>query len=113
MICGEPIVVYRKLDGSIVALPDMCPHRILLLSMDLREGDDLRCRYHGLKIGPDGMPTEMPLKDDPINKTLCLTPYPAVEVLEINKDARMNVLNIDSGGSHSRKVIERIIKENA
>lgn len=79
-ICGEPIVVYRKLDGAIVALPDRCPHRMLPLSMGLREGDDIRCRYHGLKIGPDGMPTEMPLKDDPINKKLCLTPYPVVEM---------------------------------
>ena len=32
-ICGEPIVLYRKLDGSVVALRDACPHRLLPLSM--------------------------------------------------------------------------------
>lgn len=59
-ICDELIVLYRKADGSIAALQDRCPHRFIPLSMGTREGDDLRCAYHGLKFGPDGTCVERP-----------------------------------------------------
>ncbi len=78
-ICDENIVLYRKLDGTVVALRDACPHRLLPLSMGIREGDALRCRYHGLKIGADGTPDEMPLRNDPINKKVCVPVYPVTE----------------------------------
>ncbi|HBH88675.1 MAG TPA: Rieske (2Fe-2S) protein, partial [Hyphomonadaceae bacterium] len=78
-ICGENIVMYRKLDGSVVAMRDACPHRLLPLSMGIREGDNLRCKYHGMVVGPDGSPCEMPLRNDPVNKKLCTPTY---EVLE-------------------------------
>ena len=38
-ICGIPMMVYRKLDGTVVAMRDACPHRLLPLSLGLREGD--------------------------------------------------------------------------
>lgn len=50
-ICGEPVVLYRKLDRSVVAMRDACPHRLLPLSLGIKEGDSIRCRYHGLLIG--------------------------------------------------------------
>ena len=78
-ICGEPIVMYRKLDGDVVAMRDACPHRLLPLSMGFREGDNLRCKYHGLLVGPDGSPEEMPLVDDPVNKKVCTPTYQTVE----------------------------------
>lgn len=78
-ICGEPIVLYRKLAGDVVALRDACPHRLLPLSVGKREGDALRCRYHGLKLGPDGVPVEMPLKNDAVNKKLCVQTYAVTE----------------------------------
>lgn len=74
-ICGVPMVFYRKLDRSVVALRDACPHRLLPLSMGLREGDSLRCRYHGLKLGPDGVAEEMPLKSDAVNRRICAESY--------------------------------------
>ena len=49
------MMVYRKLDDTVVAMRDACPHRLLPLSMGLREGDSIRCKYHGLKLGPDGV----------------------------------------------------------
>lgn len=70
-IHGVPVVLWRKLDGIVVAMRDACPHRMLPLSMGIKEGDSLRCRYHGLKIGPDGLAEEMPLKSDPVNKKIC------------------------------------------
>lgn len=74
-ICGVPMVFYRKLDRSVVAMRDACPHRLLPLSMGLREGDSLRCKYHGLKLGPDGAAEEMPLKSDPVNRRVCAETY--------------------------------------
>ena len=78
-ICGEPVMLYRKLDRGIVALRDACPHRLLPLSMGLREGDSIRCRYHGLKLGPDGCAEAMPLASMPVNRRVCAAAYPVVE----------------------------------
>jgi vanillate O-demethylase monooxygenase subunit len=70
-ICGVPMVFYRKLNRQVVALRDACPHRLLPLSLGLREGDSIRCKYHGLKLGPDGVAEEMPLKSDAVNRGIC------------------------------------------
>jgi vanillate O-demethylase monooxygenase subunit len=70
-ICGTPMMFYRKLDRTVVALRDACPHRLLPLSMGLREGDAIRCKYHGLKLGPDGVAIEMPMRNDAPNKRIC------------------------------------------
>ena len=78
-ICGEPVMLYRKLDRSVVAMRDACPHRLLPLSMGIKEGDAIRCRYHGLLIGPDGQATEMPVKSERVPKAVCATVYPVVE----------------------------------
>jgi phenylpropionate dioxygenase-like ring-hydroxylating dioxygenase large terminal subunit len=78
-ICGEPVVMYRKFDRSIAALHDACPHRMLPLSMGLKEGDNLRCRYHGMLFDPDGAVLEMPIKSERPNQALCVRRYPVVE----------------------------------
>lgn len=78
-ICGVPMMFYRKLDGSVVAMRDAYPHRMLPLSMGIREGDSIRCKYHGLKIGPDGGAQEMPLKSDPVNTRVCAETYATFE----------------------------------
>lgn len=60
----------------------------------------------------------------PISRTICGEPivifHEDVEVLERqqqsiadNPDMPLRVLNIDSGGAHSRRVIERLMQENA
>jgi vanillate O-demethylase monooxygenase subunit len=36
-ICGVPMVFYRKLDRNVVAMRDACPHRLLPLSLGIRE----------------------------------------------------------------------------
>ncbi|MEP6867406.1 MAG: aromatic ring-hydroxylating dioxygenase subunit alpha [Novosphingobium sp.] len=77
-ICGVSMMFYRKLDRGVVAMRDACPHRLLPLSMGLREGDSIRCRYHGLKLGADGVAEEMPISSDPVNRRICAETY-AVE----------------------------------
>lgn len=59
-IAGESLVLYRKPDGGAVALEDRCRHRLAPLSLGRKEGDALRCMYHGMKFGPDGRCTEIP-----------------------------------------------------
>lgn len=78
-ICGEPIVMYRKLDGSVVALRDACPHRLLPLSLGFREGDNIRCKYHGMVVTPEGKPCEMPMTQERVNEALTTPVYPALE----------------------------------
>ncbi|HEX3573287.1 MAG TPA: aromatic ring-hydroxylating dioxygenase subunit alpha [Rhodopila sp.] len=78
-ICGEPVMLYRRFDRSIVAMRDACPHRMLPLSMGIKEGDNIRCRYHGLLIDSAGRGVEMPLKHDPVARSACVQTYPVVE----------------------------------
>lgn len=77
-IAGEPVVVYRGDSGRIVALEDRCCHRAAPLSAGRREGDDLRCMYHGLKFAPDGKCIEIPGQDR-IPHHACVKSYPVVE----------------------------------
>jgi vanillate O-demethylase monooxygenase subunit len=78
-ICGVPMMFYRTLKRDVVAMRDACPHRMLPLSMGLREGDSIRCKYHGLKLGPDGVAEEMPLKSERLNTSICVETYVVAE----------------------------------
>ncbi len=77
-IINEPVVCYRKQDGTLVALEDRCAHRWAPLSLGRVEGDELRCMYHGIKFRPDGLCSEVPGQDR-IAKSLCVRAYPVVE----------------------------------
>jgi phenylpropionate dioxygenase-like ring-hydroxylating dioxygenase large terminal subunit len=78
-ICGEAILLYRKFDRTVVALHDACPHRLLPLSMGIKEGDNIRCRYHGLLINCEGRAIEMPVRTEKTHKTICTRVYPVAE----------------------------------
>jgi len=51
---GEQIVLFRKPDGTPVALEDACPHRKLPLSKGRLQGDRIECGYHGLTFDCSG-----------------------------------------------------------
>src|ERR1700753_3675142 len=53
-LLDERVVLYRISDGSVVAAKDICFHRGVPMSMGHVEGDEIVCRYHGLRYGPDG-----------------------------------------------------------
>lgn len=78
-ICGEPIMLYRRFDRSIVAMRDACPHRLLPLSLGIKEGDNIRCRYHGLVLNGEGRCVEMPHKSDAPRENVRAQVYPVVE----------------------------------
>ncbi len=59
-IANEPLLLYRTSGGEVVVLEDRCCHRQAPLSRGRREGDDIRCMYHGLKFEPSGRCIEIP-----------------------------------------------------
>ncbi|PTW59031.1 vanillate O-demethylase monooxygenase subunit [Breoghania corrubedonensis] len=59
-ILDENIVMYRKADGTVAALEDRCPHRLLPLSKGKRIGDDIQCGYHGMTFDCDGKCVRIP-----------------------------------------------------
>jgi phenylpropionate dioxygenase-like ring-hydroxylating dioxygenase large terminal subunit len=54
MILGEPVVLYRKQDGTPAALEDRCCHRRAPLHKGEVVGDALQCGYHGFQFAADG-----------------------------------------------------------
>lgn len=59
-ICDEPIVFWRKEDGSPVALEDRCCHRHMPLSQGRLRGDSVECIYHGLTYDGTGACIRVP-----------------------------------------------------
>lgn len=78
VIINEPVVVYRKLDGTLAALENRCVHRLAALSQGCLEGDEVRCLYHGFKYSPDGKCTEIPGQDS-VPAAARIRSYPVVE----------------------------------
>ncbi|CAB3723565.1 aromatic ring-hydroxylating dioxygenase subunit alpha [Paraburkholderia rhynchosiae] len=77
-IMDEPLAIYRKEDGTLAALEDLCPHRLAPLTVGRKEGDELRCMYHGLKFAADGRCTEIPGQER-ISSKVCVRSYPIEE----------------------------------
>jgi phenylpropionate dioxygenase-like ring-hydroxylating dioxygenase large terminal subunit len=62
-IVGIPVVLYRLQNGAVAALEDRCPHRFAPLSRGKREGDAIRCGYHGLTFDATGRCIHNPFSD--------------------------------------------------
>ncbi|MDA9439646.1 hypothetical protein XH98_11000 [Bradyrhizobium sp. CCBAU 51745] len=60
IVLDEPVVLYRKADGSIVALEDRCAHRHAPLHCGRVLGSDIQCGYHGLVFNEEGVCTKVP-----------------------------------------------------
>src|SRR5438552_1166245 len=57
---NEPVTMYRLESGAAVAIEDRCAHRNFPLSKGCLIADHLRCGYHGLTYGPNGIPVHAP-----------------------------------------------------
>ncbi|RAR48658.1 vanillate O-demethylase monooxygenase subunit [Paraburkholderia unamae] len=77
-IIGTPVLLYRGSDGHVVALQDRCCHRGAPLSIGRREGDCVRCLYHGLKFDASGVCVEAPAQAR-IPPQAKVASYPVVE----------------------------------
>lgn len=62
-ILGTPLALWRDAEGQVVAFEDMCCHRGAPLSRGRREGDSVRCMYHGLLFDRAGKCVEVPSQD--------------------------------------------------
>jgi vanillate O-demethylase monooxygenase subunit len=74
----EPVVLFRRADGSVAALADRCPHRFAPLSRGRREEDALVCGYHGLKFDGHGHCVHNPHGDGSVPKAAQVRAYPAM-----------------------------------
>jgi len=77
-ILGEPVVLYRKQDGTAVAVGGRCPHRYYPLGESHRIGDTIQCGYHGITFGPDGLCTKVP-SQKAVPGVYKIPSYPLVE----------------------------------
>ncbi len=78
VILEEPIVFYRRLDGTAVALADRCVHRAYPLSRGKLHGDAIECGYHGFIFDSCGTCTWVPGQAS-IPKSARVAAYPVVE----------------------------------
>jgi vanillate O-demethylase monooxygenase subunit len=76
-ILGKPVVLFKGDSGNVVALEDRCAHRGARLSNGRREGDCVRCMYHGLKFDASGKCVQIPGQDN-IPPKLGVRSYPMV-----------------------------------
>src|SRR5262245_19658570 len=60
ILLNEPVVLFRKRDGTPVALEDRCAHRRMPLSKGQVLGDRLVCGYHGLVYDGEGTCVHVP-----------------------------------------------------
>ena len=80
VVCGEPIVLFRKQDGTVAALSDRCPHRFAPLHRgSLLDNDVIQCAYHGLEYGTSGQCVRNPNGNGVVPKAAVLRKYPVVE----------------------------------
>lgn len=75
---NEPVVLFRKEDGTPVAMEDRCPHRRAPLSRGKVVGDCIQCGYHGFVFDADGTCIEVPGQDR-IPPGADIRVYPLVE----------------------------------
>jgi phenylpropionate dioxygenase-like ring-hydroxylating dioxygenase large terminal subunit len=74
----ESIIVYRTNAGAPVVMENRCCHRAAPLSLGRKEGDCIRCMYHGLRFDPSGACVEIPGQQR-IPPTARVRTYPAVQ----------------------------------
>jgi phenylpropionate dioxygenase-like ring-hydroxylating dioxygenase large terminal subunit len=78
MICGVPMMMFRRRDGVVAALDDRCPHRKYPLSKGHMHGDEIECAYHGIRFAGDGRCTNIPAQAE-IPAGFAARAYPIVE----------------------------------
>ena len=77
-ILNEPLLLMRTAEGKVVAMDNRCCHRAAPLSEGRREGDCVRCPYHGLKFDAQGVCVEIPGQER-IPPQARVKSYPVVE----------------------------------
>ncbi|OED40016.1 vanillate O-demethylase oxygenase [Chromatiales bacterium (ex Bugula neritina AB1)] len=77
-VLEQELVLYRKTDGQVCALRDLCPHKLLPLSMGKVDGDTIQCGYHGTVFNAQGHCIRVPGQEI-IPKRQCVDVFPVHE----------------------------------
>lgn len=77
-IINLPLIFWRDQEGKIAAIDDRCCHRAAPLSAGRREGDNIRCMYHGLLFDTSGRCIDIPSQKF-IPPAAKVRAYPVVE----------------------------------
>ncbi|MXO71803.1 aromatic ring-hydroxylating dioxygenase subunit alpha [Alteraurantiacibacter buctensis] len=77
-LCDTPVLLYRREDGTAIAIEDRCPHRSAPLSLGCRKGDNVECGYHGFTFSPDGSCVRVPSMKTP-PPALRVRAFPVIE----------------------------------
>lgn len=78
-ILDTSILIYRKADGTAVALHDRCPHRFAPLHLGKRVGDEVVCLYHALRFDCSGKCTHNPHGKGLIPRAAAVQSFPLIE----------------------------------
>ena len=76
---NEDVVLYRRQDGTPVALQDLCPHRFVPLSKGALVGDNIECGYHGLQFDCSGACVINPHQSGVVPRAAKVPTYPVVD----------------------------------
>lgn len=77
-ILNQPVVLYRKEDGTAVAVGGRCPHRHYPLGESKLVGDAIQCGYHGITFNAEGRCTLVPSQES-VPNVYRIPTYPLVE----------------------------------
>lgn len=80
-VLGQRLVLYRKNDGGVVCMSDLCVHRGGALSDGHLDGDCIICPYHGWRYQPDGACDRIPANQPgiPVPRKARVDAYPTRE----------------------------------
>ena len=81
-LLGEPLIFFRRPDGSVASLFDRCPHRFAPLSAGklCDGGESVACGYHGLRFDAQGACLHNPHSKGSIPKAARVKSYIAREI---------------------------------
>ena len=79
-IIGDHVVLYRTVEGEVVALSDTCPHRFAPLHKGKLVGDAIECGYHGLRFSAEGACIHNPHGNGATPRAARLQRYPVQEL---------------------------------
>ncbi|CAN5559888.1 aromatic ring-hydroxylating dioxygenase subunit alpha [soil metagenome] len=74
----EPVILFRREDGTAVAMAGRCPHRQFPMAAGTLAGDTVTCGYHGIEFGADGRCVKIPTQER-VPPAFGLRTYPIVE----------------------------------
>ena len=74
------MALYQTESGVIKLVRDICPHRGVPLTKGWVEGEEIVCRYHGLRFNAEGKCTKIPAQPDltKISDRFSLTHFPVI-----------------------------------